>query len=175
MHFLVRSYALCTQPGTCICIAFRAAECGVHAAALGVHPGTYRMPMYWPARWHARRSGRTVSCTLCPVHSSRPCNFVEFWTVLSRFRQRARHVHAGVHACTPKLAYTLACILYLADLHARIVSACICAACIHVELMFVKYKLLRLNYHKHYECTSSGSEESIFNCTDKKYQTTYSH
>ena len=34
---------------------------------------------------------------------------------------------------------------------------------------------LRLNHHKHYECTSSGSEESPLKFTDKKYQTTYSH
>ena len=104
---------------------FWAAESGVHAAALGVHPGTKRMPRYSPARWHARRSGRTVSCTLCPVHSSRHYNFVEFWTVSSRFRQRERRMHAGVHSCTPKIAYTLACILYLAILRARIDSACI--------------------------------------------------
>ena len=70
---------------------------------------------------HADALACTVSCTLCPVHH----NFVEFWIVSSRFRQRARHMHAGVHACTPKLAYTLACILYLADLHARIVFPCI--------------------------------------------------
>ena len=35
----------------------------------------------------------------------------------------------------------------------------------HVELMFVKYKLLLLNHHKHYECTSSGSEDGCFNYT----------
>ena len=72
------------------------------------------------AGMHADALACTVSCTLCPVHH----NFVEFWIVSSRFRQRARHMHAGVHACTPKLAYTLACILYLADLHGRIDSAC---------------------------------------------------
>ena len=66
-----------------------------------------------------------VSCTLCPVHSSRHYNFVEFWTVSSRYRQRERRMHAGVHSCTPKIAYTLACILYLAILRARIDSACI--------------------------------------------------
>ena len=175
-------YTLCLMPMH-LALHFSAAECGVHATAMGVHPGIQGMPAHFPdtqmhagmhagmhtsmyflvrpdalvryasclmpmhcilggGKWRAcgcyGRASRHLEdayvlactqactpiwshCNLCPVHH----NFVEFWMVLSRFRQRARHMHVGVHACTPKLACTLACILYLADLHGRIDSACI--------------------------------------------------
>ena len=95
------------------CFTSWAAESGVHASAMGVHPGTKRMPMYSPARWRARRSVPYAFCILPDTAIS--MSFV-------RFRRDFGSVHA---ACTPELAYTLACILYVADLHATIDSACL--------------------------------------------------
>ena len=132
------------------CIASWPAESGVHASAMGVHPGTKRMPMYSPARWRARRYGL--------------------------FRRDFGSMHA---ACTP------ACMPARQAMHTHLRATYILQifivelirhAIIQVELMFVKYKLLLLlNHHKHYECTSNDLKRAFTTCSDKKYQTTYSH